>query len=68
MRALIGPGTVAVMLALIQGEVGVIPAEDSFVQALRQFCDEEGAMKFRPAAVGRVPCSPMSSTALRPTS
>lgn len=42
MRALIGPGTVAVMLALIQGEVGVIPAEDSFVQALRQLCDEEG--------------------------
>ena len=43
-RALLGPGTVAVMLELIQGEAGVIPADVAFVQELRQLCDAHGLL------------------------
>lgn len=43
-RALIGPGTVAVMLEPIQGEAGVIPAEAAFMQGLRKLCDEHGLL------------------------
>lgn len=38
-RGLIGPKTVAIMLELIQGEAGVVPAEGAFVQGLRELCD-----------------------------
>jgi acetylornithine/N-succinyldiaminopimelate aminotransferase len=43
-RALIGPGTVAVMLEPIQGEAGVVPATASFMRALRALCDEQGLL------------------------
>jgi len=43
-RALIGPRTVAVMLELIQGEAGVIPADVAFVQGLRALCDAHGLL------------------------
>lgn len=38
------PKTCAVMLEPIQGEGGVIEAETSFVQELRQLCDEHGLL------------------------
>jgi len=38
---LIGPQTVAVMLEPVQGEAGVIPASNDFMQALRRLCDQE---------------------------
>ena len=37
---LITAKTVAVMLEPIQGEAGVVPAEDAFLRALRTLCDE----------------------------
>lgn len=43
-RALIGPRTVAVMLELIQGEAGVIPADVAFVKGLRALCDAHGLL------------------------
>ncbi len=43
-RALIGPLTVAVMLELIQGEAGVVPADLAFVQGLRELCDAHGLL------------------------
>ncbi len=43
-RSLIGPRTVAVMLELIQGEAGVIPADRAFVQGLRELCDAHGLL------------------------
>ncbi len=43
-RALIGPRTVAVMLELIQGEAGVIPADVAFVKGLRELCDAHGLL------------------------
>lgn len=39
-EAAIGPGTVAVMLELVQGEAGVIEAQPAFVQGLRRLCDD----------------------------
>ncbi|GAA5786225.1 acetylornithine transaminase [Chitiniphilus shinanonensis] len=42
--ALIGPGTVAVMLEPVQGEGGVIPASDEFLHGLRALCDRHDLM------------------------
>ncbi|HEV8691834.1 MAG TPA: aminotransferase class III-fold pyridoxal phosphate-dependent enzyme, partial [Ideonella sp.] len=42
--ALIGPGTVAVMLEPIQGEAGVIEASPPFLRALRSLCSELGLL------------------------
>ena len=39
-EALIGPKTVGVMLEPIQGEAGVVPADDAFIRALRKLCDQ----------------------------
>jgi acetylornithine/N-succinyldiaminopimelate aminotransferase len=41
---LIGERTAAVMLEPVQGEAGVIPAEDEFLLALRRLCDERGLL------------------------
>jgi len=41
---LIGPHTVAVMLEPIQGEAGVIPADDRFLADLRRLTEERGLL------------------------
>lgn len=43
-EALITERTVAVMLEPIQGEAGVVPADDGFLSALRALCDENGLL------------------------
>lgn len=43
-RDLVDARTVAVMLEPIQGEAGVIEAQPSFLQALREFCDAQGLL------------------------
>lgn len=43
-QAAVGPDTVAVMLELVQGEAGVVPAEAGFVQGLRALCDAQGLL------------------------
>lgn len=43
-RALVGPRTVAVLVEPIQGEAGVIEAEDAFLHALRALCDAHGLL------------------------
>jgi acetylornithine/N-succinyldiaminopimelate aminotransferase len=43
-RRLVGPETVAVMIEPIQGEAGVVLAEDWFLRALRQLCDQHGLL------------------------
>jgi acetylornithine/N-succinyldiaminopimelate aminotransferase len=43
-EALITERTVAVMLEPIQGEAGVVPADDGFLSALRALCDEHGLL------------------------
>ena len=43
-EALIGPDTVAVMLEPVQGEGGVIPADPSFMSALRELTRERGIL------------------------
>ena len=43
-KALIKERTVAVMLEPIQGEAGVVPADDAFLRALRALCDEHGLL------------------------
>lgn len=43
-KALITERTVAVMLEPIQGEAGVVPADDAFLRALRALCDEHGLL------------------------
>jgi acetylornithine/N-succinyldiaminopimelate aminotransferase len=43
-RGLIGPQTVAVMLEPVQGEAGVRPASDAFLQGLRALCDTHGLL------------------------
>lgn len=42
--ALIGPGTVAVMLEPIQGEAGVVEATPEFLRDLRRLCSELGLL------------------------
>lgn len=41
-RARVGPHTAAVMLELVQGEGGVVKADQAFVQGVRALCDEHG--------------------------
>ncbi len=43
-RACINARTVAVMLEPVQGEAGVVPADDAFLRALRELCDERGLL------------------------
>jgi len=43
-KALITERTVAVMLEPIQGEAGVVPADDDFLRALRALCDAHGLL------------------------
>ena len=43
-RRLIGPQTVAVMVEPIQGEAGVVLAQDDFLRALRALCDQHGLL------------------------
>ncbi|MCM5682679.1 aminotransferase class III-fold pyridoxal phosphate-dependent enzyme [Schlegelella sp. S2-27] len=43
-EARLSANTVAVMLELVQGEAGVIEAEPSFVQGLRELCDRHGLL------------------------
>jgi predicted acetylornithine/succinylornithine family transaminase len=43
-RAAIGPETCAVIVEPLQGEGGVNPATGDFLQALRDACDEHGAL------------------------
>lgn len=40
----IGPNTCAIMLEPIQGEGGVHPAEDEYLQGIRDICNEEGIL------------------------
>ncbi len=42
--ALINERTVAIMLEPIQGEGGVVPASEEFLQLLRQICDDRGLL------------------------
>ena len=43
-RALIDPQTVAIMLEVVQGEGGVIPATREFLRTLRSLADEQGLL------------------------
>ena len=43
-EALVGPGTVAVMLEPVQGEAGVVEATPEFLRALRAFTAERGLL------------------------
>lgn len=40
-RALVNEKTVAVMLEVVQGEGGVVPADEDFVKQIRELCDEK---------------------------
>ena len=40
----IGPNTCAIMFEPVQGEGGVYPATDEFMQGIRKLCDEKGIM------------------------
>jgi acetylornithine/N-succinyldiaminopimelate aminotransferase len=42
--AAISQNTAAVILEPVQGEGGIHPATDAFLRAVRQFCDERGAL------------------------
>jgi predicted acetylornithine/succinylornithine family transaminase len=44
LRAAVGENTAAVMLEPIQGESGVIPCDDEFLQLARDLCDAQGAL------------------------
>lgn len=44
LKEIVDQDTAAVMLELIQGEGGVLPAEVSFVQQVAQLCKEQGAL------------------------
>lgn len=44
LRAAVGENTAAIMLEPIQGESGVIPCEDEFLQLARDLCDAQGAL------------------------
>lgn len=43
-KALLSDKTAAIMLEPVQGEAGVRPATQAFVQALRQLCDAQGVL------------------------
>ena len=42
--ALVNDKTVAVMLEAVQGEGGVVPADDEFMAGVRELCDEKGLL------------------------
>ena len=42
-EAAIGPRTAAVIVEPVQGEGGIHPADDAFLQGLRELCDRHGA-------------------------
>ena len=44
LKALISDKTCAVMMEPLQGEGGVVPPEQDFVQAVRELCDENNAL------------------------
>jgi acetylornithine/N-succinyldiaminopimelate aminotransferase len=43
-KAAINDRTVAVMVEAVQGEGGIIPAEESFMVGIRKLCDEKGLL------------------------
>jgi acetylornithine/N-succinyldiaminopimelate aminotransferase len=43
-QSAIGPETVAIMVEPIQGEAGVVMADDDFLRALRALCDQRGLL------------------------
>ena len=71
-KALISDNTVAIMLEPIQGEAGVRPATDQFIQELRALTHEHGccssSTKSRPAWAEPESSSTTSTPASRPTS
>jgi acetylornithine/N-succinyldiaminopimelate aminotransferase len=44
LRAAVNERTAAIILEPIQGEVGVIPASEEFLQLIRDLCDQSGAL------------------------
>jgi acetylornithine/succinyldiaminopimelate/putrescine aminotransferase len=44
LRAMVGPGTAAVMAEPIQGESGILPVDVEVLRAAREACDEHGAL------------------------
>lgn len=44
MKAAVGPKTCAIMIEPIQGEGGVLPATQAYLQGLRELCDEQGIL------------------------
>jgi predicted acetylornithine/succinylornithine family transaminase len=44
LRASIDPTVSAVLIETVQGEGGVIPAPDGYLQAIRELCDERGML------------------------
>lgn len=44
LKAALRPDTCAVMLEVIQGEGGVLPAQKNYIQGVRQFCDDHNLM------------------------
>lgn len=43
-RRVVGPRTAAILVEPIQGEGGIRPAPEGFFKALRQLCDDQGAL------------------------
>lgn len=43
-KKLVGPQTAAILIEPIQGEGGVRPAPEGFLQGLRELCDEQGLL------------------------
>jgi len=44
LKAAITPKTCAILLELVQGEGGVVPADPEWVKQIRQLCDEQGIL------------------------
>lgn len=65
--ALIDDSTCAVIVEPIQGEGGVVPASNAFLQGLRELCDRHNAllilMKYKPASGVPGNCMPICTTA-----